>query len=128
MADTLTTLQELHILATGQMANTAELSRLEASYNTNGGYSQIDQPLNTSLDAKAASIGTVATWQLLARQGLGLEISADQATKAAVALKAAGIDTWAKLLHWAADEQTALTTGLDNRAEAAMHFRAKLIE
>lgn len=127
MADTLTNLQELHILATGQMANTAELSKLEASFNTSG-YTQIDQTLNTSLNAKEASIGTVAMYQLLARQGLGLEITADQATKAAAALKATGVDTWAKVLHWAADDQTALSAALDNRAEAALHFRSKLIE
>ncbi|MES2606262.1 MAG: hypothetical protein V4603_15110 [Pseudomonadota bacterium] len=126
MADTLTTLQQLYILTHGKMANTTVLASQEASFNANGGYGAIDGTITSILNDYEAANGTAATAQLIARQGLGLEITATQAINAVNGLKAAGLNTWAKMLHHLADEQGALTTTLDNRAEAAMHFRAQL--
>jgi hypothetical protein len=127
MADTLTNLQTFYLLATGKMANTAVLAPAEKSVATDG-YNHINYLINTNMDAYQTWRGEAATFQAVARQGLGMEITTAQATKAAADLRAAGIDTWSEIFHYLVNDMSSLTTTLDNRVAAALHFRTQTIE
>lgn len=120
------TLQKLYILATGSAANTTTLNALD-TLSANG-YAQIDQRINTYLGAQEASIGSSGVIQAIARDALNLDISASQAAQVSADLDAAGLDTWSEVLHWVASTNSAMTTTLNNRADAAIYLRDKMLE
>lgn len=61
------------------------------------------------MNAQETSLGTVGIIKTIARNGLGRELTDAQALKASQDLKAAGLDTWAKVFHWLCSNNTALT-------------------
>jgi hypothetical protein len=119
-------LQELFILATGRPANTSNLTALESLVGPDGNLHVLDDVINTYMDAQEAQLGTIGIVRAVARHALGFEITEAQANQAANDLQAAGLDTWAKIFHWLANNDTALTTALDHRGAAAAHFTAQL--
>ena len=54
--------------------------------------------------------GSYCTRPALALHALGREITLAQATNANADLKAAGLDTWAKVFHWLVNDERPLTT------------------
>ncbi|MES2625219.1 MAG: hypothetical protein V4628_08065, partial [Pseudomonadota bacterium] len=122
------TLQQLFILATGKAANNANLAWLESTLGSGANFSQIDQTINQYMSTQARSVGVIGMIQAIARNGLGRELTVSEAEGAVRDLKAVGIDSWAKLLHWLVANETSLTTPLDNRAEAVAYFKTQLAE
>ncbi len=119
-------LQELFILATGKIANTPNFDAVQALVGANNNYATVDSVINNYLNAQEASLGKTVLIQTIARNALGLTITETQANNAAADLTAAGLNTWAKVLHWLADNTTSLTTTLNNRADTAVYFTDQL--
>ncbi|MDY6984344.1 MAG: hypothetical protein SV422_14760, partial [Pseudomonadota bacterium] len=119
-------LQELFILATGRPANTPNLAALESIVGPNGDLHALDDIINSHMNAREAALGTAGIVQAVARTALGRTITAEQANNAANDLKAAGLDTWAKIFHWLANDTSEMTTTLNNRADATVYFTTAL--
>ncbi|MDO8280612.1 MAG: hypothetical protein Q7T63_21170, partial [Burkholderiaceae bacterium] len=121
-----TTLQKIHILATGTAASGADLAWLESLVAKGGSYQGVAALVDSHMDARAAQSSVAALVQQLASDGLGLTLDGTQTLKVIASLQSQGIDSWSKLLAYCLTLSGAEGQTLSNRAEASNSFLDRL--
>ncbi|MDP2141729.1 MAG: calcium-binding protein [Gammaproteobacteria bacterium] len=119
-------IQKLYILGTGSMANANEMAGYNASTIPGSSFISIEATVDNYLGQLVAAQGVVMTIQDIARNGFGVTLTTTQAQGYLGEFIAAGIDSGSKLLNFLSTLKGVIGDTLDNRAEAASNFLAKL--
>lgn len=119
-------LQEVHILATGTAASASDLAWLEKIRAEGGSGGGIANAIKGHMGAIAAEVGVNAVVAMVAKNGFGLSLSAEQTQRIVDDLIAQGVDSWAKLFDYCLELQGGEGMTLENRGKAADAFVAML--
>lgn len=121
-----TTLQKIHILATGTAASSADLTWLGSLLEKDGGYQNVAALVDSHMGERATHSSITALVRQLASDGLGLTLDNDQTLQVIDSLQSQGIDSWSKLLAYCLALGGAEGQTLSHRAEASNRFLDRL--
>ena len=118
-----TILQEVFILATGRAANAGELSWLQSLTGPRGDdYASLIQQVDSYMISLMPSYGVTGLIKMIAKNGLGIVLTDEQANAQIKDFLAHGIDTWGKVFEFCVKLGTSDGMVLNNRATASQTF------